>query len=202
MTTQEHEKDRTLLWTGLLAGGFVSACAILAVVAGSMVYAAQQNPKSGAPGMSVGAIHDGSALALDQLAGAATTGGYQPSSAYIEEGADSDEQVIGFGAGEGTGGGGVLSDSAVKGTITRHQNELIQCYAQSLDEDPDLQGRVDFHFRVAGDGHVAMVKVTRSRLADKATEDCFVRAARGWKFPATGGELMTRFDTDFNFTFE
>ncbi|MEM1347784.1 MAG: AgmX/PglI C-terminal domain-containing protein, partial [Myxococcota bacterium] len=71
-----------------------------------------------------------------------------------------------------------------------------------LADDPEMAGRVDFHFRVAGDGHVAMVKITDSGLEDKPTEDCLVQSARRWQFPETGNKQLVKFDTDFEFACE
>jgi hypothetical protein len=131
---------------------------------------------------------------------------YTPTSAYVEEGADSNVTQFGFGSGGSSSGkdapGQVqrLSDSTVDNIMKRHQNELIQCYAKGLQER-DMKGKVDFAFAVAPDGHVAMVKVTRSGLRSKKVEDCFVQKAKDWKFPKSGGGQLTKFDTDFTFTY-
>lgn len=201
----EETEDRTMMLTLLVGGGFVAFCVLGIAVGGGLLYAnthGSANP-SAKPSVTVGALTDGGALDASALTGAAGNN-YKPTSAYIEEGADSDVMVMAFNGSEGgeAGKASTLSDNAVQNTINNHQNDLIQCYAEGLEDNPDLQGRVDFHFRIAGDGHVAMVKVTRSVLEDKATEDCFVRSARGWKFPSTGGESLTKFDTNFNFAFE
>lgn len=201
----EETEDRTMMLTLMIGGGFLAFCALGVAVGGGLLYAnTQGSSKTNAkPSVTVGAITDGKALDASVLTGAAG-GKYKPTSAYVEEGADSDVMVVGFDGSEGGGGAKVttLSDSAVQNTINNHQNDLIQCYADGLEDNPDLQGRVDFHFRIAGDGHVAMVKVTESGLQDKGTEDCFVRSARGWSFPSTGSKSMTKFDTNFNFAFE
>lgn len=129
--------------------------------------------------------------------------GYRPTSQYVEPGADKDEVTLGFEAGEQEGGGGArrLDDEEVQEAVYANQNELIGCYARGLEQNEDLSGRVDFHFRIAGDGHVAMVKVTRSELQDHATEDCFVKKAKQWHFPQTRSEQLVRFDTNFTFAY-
>lgn len=130
---------------------------------------------------------------------------YTPTSQYVEPGADSDVTELDLSASdsapdvdpelidEGP------SEDALQRVITSNQMELIECYAQGLEEDPDLQGRVDFHFRIAPDGHVAMVKVTRSALKDKPTEDCFVNKSRRWSFPKSSKKVALKFDTNLNF---
>ncbi len=128
--------------------------------------------------------------------------GYTPTSAYIEEGADSDVTNMGFEKGAPEGGSKRISDEDVQDVMYGHQNDLLGCYVDGLEDDPDMAGRVDFHFRVRGDGHVAMVKITRSGLHDRATEDCLVGSARRWTFPRTGAAALSKFDTDFTFATE
>ncbi len=130
-----------------------------------------------------------------------------PSSAYIEEGADSKVLQFGFGQ-QGLDGEELqddrkiprlMSDGNVQAVIARNQNDLITCYGEELQYDENLAGKVDFEFAIAPDGHVAMVRVTRSTLRSKSAEDCFVEKARHWRFPRTNQELLTRFETDFTF---
>lgn len=202
MTQQQRDRpDQTMKWTMILGGGFALLCVGALGAGGAMVYASAQKGASAGPRVIMGSVG-----AQPDIAGSVgvpdSADGYVPTSVYVEDGADSDVQVMGFGGKNDDGGGGRLSDHTIQNTILSHQNELIQCYAEGLQSDPELAGRVDFHFRVAGDGHVAMVKVTRSGLRDKGTEDCFVRQARAWSFPSTGGGALTKFDTDFNFVTE
>lgn len=129
-----------------------------------------------------------------------------PSSAYIEEGADS--KVLQFGFGKENADlepqddrkmPRLMSDDNIQSVVSRNQNDLIACYGEELQYDETLTGKVDFEFAVAPDGHVAMVRVTRSTLRSKDAEDCFVEKARHWKFPKTNQDILTRFDTDFTF---
>ena len=128
--------------------------------------------------------------------------GYSPTSAYIEEGADSDVTKMGFDKNSPEGSGKRISDNDVQDVMYDHQNDLLECYIEGLEEDPEMAGRVDFHFRIKGDGGVAMVQITRSGLHDKATEDCLVDSARRWDFPSTGAAALAKFDTDFTFATE
>src|SRR5690554_5529957 len=129
-----------------------------------------------------------------------------PSSAYIEAGADSNVLQFGFGS-ENAGSDQpddqktprMMSDENVQFVVSRNQNDLIACYDEELQYDETLAGKVDFEFAVAPDGHVAMVRVSRSTLRSKDAEDCFVEKARHWKFPKTNQDILTRFETDFTF---
>lgn len=129
-----------------------------------------------------------------------------PSSAYIEEGADS--KVLQFGFGQENAGSDqqedrkvprLMSDDNIQFVVSKNQNDLLTCYGEELQYDETLAGKVDFEFAVAPDGHVAMVRVIRSTLRSKDAEDCFVEKARYWKFPHTNQDILTRFETDFTF---
>lgn len=129
-----------------------------------------------------------------------------PSSAYIEEGADS--EILQFGFASETAAldtpddrkmPRLMSDGNVQAVMSRNQNDLIGCYGEELQNDETLAGKVDFEFAVAPDGHVAMVRVTNSTLRSKNAEDCFVEKARHWQFPRTNQDILTRFETDFTF---
>jgi hypothetical protein len=133
---------------------------------------------------------------------AAPEGPYEPTSEWIEPGLDPEVTNLAMGGGEREPDPNlpeVFSGRAIQQVMNAHQQELVRCYADGLEVDPDLAGRVFFDFGVAPDGHVAMVRVTSSKLRSKETEDCFVEKARHWSFPATRRSVLTRFDTDFNF---
>ena len=128
---------------------------------------------------------------------------YEPTSEYIEPGADSDESAMEFGAAEDSAAQddtAPLDEIDVEEVIEAYHHELIACYAEGL-ERQEMSGRVDFHFRLAPDGHVAMVKITQSELEDPSVEACFVESARRWQFPPTRRSTLMRFDTDFTFAY-
>lgn len=146
-------------------------------------------------------------VASSSLAGAMKRGSsdYTPTSQYVEPGADSDVTELDLSAPDAAPDADPEliddgpSEDSLQRVITQNQMELIECYAQGLEDEPDLQGRVDFHFRIAPDGHVAMVKITRSGLKDKPTEDCFVSKSRRWDFPKSSKKVTLKFDTNLNF---
>lgn len=130
-------------------------------------------------------------------------GEYRPSSEWIEEGLDPNVTTFGFSGKEAPKPNGPeLSEYQIQQLVIQKQNDLMGCYASSLQENDELKGTVDFQFGIAPDGHVAMVKVTGSTLADRDTEDCMVAKARTWSFPQTNRASLMKFDTDFTFTYE
>lgn len=128
---------------------------------------------------------------------------YQPTSVWMEDGLDPNVTKFGFdGKATKNPTGREVSEADVYAMVQEKHHSLMPCYAKGLEEDDDLQGKVDMRFGIAPDGHIAMVKVTRSTLRSKSTEDCFVQAARKWGFPATGRSTLMKFDTDFTFVYE
>ncbi len=127
-----------------------------------------------------------------------------PNSAYVEEGFEPDNLEIDFGAADDEQDSNlprVLSDAQIQSVIDSHQDELVACYGDQLQEDPDLSGRVDVDFAIHPEGRVAMVQVTDSTLRSHAAEDCLVERARRWTFPEVNQAHHTQFDTDFEFSY-
>lgn len=165
----------------------------------------------GALGMSVMAMNKGASrvqprvqmggMVVTDLVGASYLGTqYKPQSMYVEKGADSNVTAFGFSDGDVSDTQGrPLSEHDIQKVMYAHQKGLLECYSEGLEENEELAGRVDFHFRVAKDGHVGMIKITHSALRDKPTEDCMVDEARRWKFPSTNRTGYLKFDTHFDF---
>ena len=130
--------------------------------------------------------------------------GYRPTSKWVEEGVDPDVMQLGFGDDKKHADtpGRELSEGQLQQLVYAKQNALMPCYADALQDNPDLHGTVDMEFGIATDGHLSLVAVRRSSLEDKPTEDCLVERARGWKFPSTGRPGLMKFDTDFTFVYE
>ncbi|MFU8805264.1 MAG: AgmX/PglI C-terminal domain-containing protein [Bradymonadaceae bacterium] len=218
---QEHEQSssekKTASTIRIVAVGLAATFAVVGISAAAALYANPDllenfNFPSGVTGDLSGLFDDGARAGGNAAAGAPAGRGesgrsmaderpeYEgPTSAYIEEGADDRDVAFGFADGA-QAGEEVLSNAAIQRVVNSRQMELVACYGEQLQEDPELEGRVDFEFAIAPDGHVAMVKVTGSALRSKAAEDCFVEKARHWQFPSIDSDIMTRFDTDFMFT--
>ena len=129
-------------------------------------------------------------------------GNYEPTSEWKEEGINLDVQKLSFSGSDyqpPEGAPDMLTNYHIQSVMQQNQRPLLQCYAEQLQENPELAGQVYFDFAVAPDGHVVMVRVASSELRSKPTEDCFVENAKDWDFPATKRDVITRFQTDFNF---
>jgi hypothetical protein len=148
-------------------------------------------------------LQNGGGIATGDLAGAVDGGEqYEPTSGWIEEGLDPNVTTFGFEGKTPEPTGPPMDERQVQSLVYAKQNSLMQCYADALAENPDLQGKVFLKFGIAPDGHVAMVKVTDSSLRSKPTEDCLVEKARTWDFPQTNRSTLLQFETDFTFVYE
>ena len=151
------------------------------------------------PSLCIGVVVFGLVLPL----GAVAQDDYAPTSAYIEKGADRPSIIeVAFGGGV-SGGLGLtqrspLSEEAFAAVMSHRTDDLMACYLRGLKRDPSVGGKVGFHFRIASDGHAAMVQVVHSELRTKRIEDCFVDTARSWRFPRSSAQL-SKFDTELVF---
>lgn len=141
--------------------------------------------------------------ASGEAASAASAGdAYEPTSQWKEEGINLEVQKLSFSESDyepPPDAPDMLTNYHIQSVMQKNQRPLLQCYADQLQENPDLAGQVYFDFAVAPDGRVVMVRVASSQLQSKPTEDCFVEHAKDWNFPATRRDVITRFQTDFNF---
>jgi hypothetical protein len=78
---------------------------------------------------------------------------------------------------------GSLDKEIVRRIVRRHINEVKYCYAQQLQRQPRLRGRVVVQFTISRDGMVLASVLQSSTLASPAAEACITNAVRRWEFP-------------------
>jgi hypothetical protein len=177
------------------------AAAVATVIIGGIAAFILNNPDIAGPSAVNGDITRASGEAASSK-NAQNEGAYEPSSEWREEGIELDVQKLSFSESDykaPEGAPEMLTNYHIQSVMQQNQRPLLECYAEQLHDHPDLAGQVYFDFAVAPDGHVVMVKVASSELRSKPTEDCFVERAKAWEFPATQRDVLTRFQTDFNF---
>ncbi len=76
-----------------------------------------------------------------------------------------------------------LDTSITRRIIRAHINEIRGCYAQGLERNPALQGRVGLELKVNRFGKVVSSRLGRSTLANQRVERCVERRGVDWKFP-------------------
>jgi TonB family protein len=87
----------------------------------------------------------------------------------------------------------------VRAIVTTHSADVRACYDQALARRPSLAGTLSVEFVIGPKGDVTSATVTRSTLGDAAMEDCVVRKARGWRFPAPRGGGTVKVSYPFRF---
>lgn len=122
-------------------------------------------------------------------------GSYRPVAKFAEPGANSNVVEIDLSSASSSS---PLDESQVKSVL--NVRRLAPCYDRWVQKIPQMKGRVWMTFVVAGDGHVASVKITRSQLRSRVVEKCIVDRARRFSFPRSEGGQTTKFDTHFDFT--
>ena len=75
---------------------------------------------------------------------------------------------------------GSLSKAAVRRVVRGHLEEVGRCVGEA-------RGRVVVQFVIGSDGTVLASVAQQSTIGDPPVEQCMVRAARGWVFPASRG---------------
>ncbi len=93
---------------------------------------------------------------------------------------------------------GRLSREVVRRVIRRHLNEVRFCYAQGLEDRPDLAGRVTVQLVINSLGMVWTSAVESSTLGNIPVEQCVVNAVRRWTFPESDGATAVTYPLVFD----
>jgi hypothetical protein len=85
-----------------------------------------------------------------------------------------------------------MDKNVIRRIIRRHINEVRFCYEQELARKPDLGGRVQLQFTIAGSGQVVASALENSTIRNTQVENCIVAAVRRWEFPRPldGGNVI------------
>ncbi|MFN7729714.1 MAG: TonB family protein [Bdellovibrio sp.] len=84
---------------------------------------------------------------------------------------------------------GGLDRDQIAAVINRHKGQIIYCYEQGLQREPDLRGRVSVDFTIGSNGRITSAKVAQSSLESKSVESCMVAKMRTWQFPRPVGSV-------------
>ena len=94
---------------------------------------------------------------------------------------------------------GGLDMDIIRRVVNERRREIRACYEAELQRNPDIAGRVVFHFVITPDGAVAQASVRETTLNNEAVEQCVARRIRQWRFPEPRGGGIVRVDYPFNF---
>jgi hypothetical protein len=83
--------------------------------------------------------------------------------------------------------------ATVKKTVQRYAGQLKYCYESRLKANPDLGGRVEIEWNIAG-GRVTSASVFANTTGDSELADCIVGKIKRWTFPTEiEGEVLWPF---------
>ena len=94
---------------------------------------------------------------------------------------------------------GGLDHDQIAEVIRRHMGEVVNCYEQALQKQPNLSGRMNTKFIIGGSGSVASAQVVHSSVKSAAVESCVISRLRSWKFPKPQGNVDVRVSYPFAF---
>lgn len=84
---------------------------------------------------------------------------------------------------------GGLDRDQIAAVINRNKGQIIYCYEQGLQAQPELRGRVSVQFVIGPAGRITSASVAQSSLRSKAVETCMVSKMRNWQFPRPIGNV-------------
>jgi len=76
---------------------------------------------------------------------------------------------------------------SIMGTIRKHQNEVVDCYARVAENKPDVAGQLTVSWTLGGNGKPTMTNIARDTLGDPAVAACVKQKAMKWQFPPPSG---------------
>lgn len=100
-----------------------------------------------------------------------------------------------------TGSGGVAlieEESEVSGGLDREViaqyiktrlGQILYCYERQLSATPDIYGKVNVKFTIAGSGQVEAQAVNESTLQSRPVENCVLSKISRWRFPEPRGGI-------------
>lgn len=82
---------------------------------------------------------------------------------------------------------GPTAGVSIMGTIRKHQNEVIDCYARVAESRPEIAGQLTMTWTLGGDGKPTMAAVARNTMGDASVGTCVKNASLKWQFPKPAG---------------
>lgn len=79
------------------------------------------------------------------------------------------------------------ASASIMGTIRRHQNEVIDCYAKVANSKPNVAGKLTLRWTLGADGKPTMAAVAANTLGDASVGQCVKNRSMKWQFPKPAG---------------
>ena len=90
---------------------------------------------------------------------------------------------------------GDLDRIIIRKVVNQRKRTIKQCYTDALKEPPGMSGKVVIAWQIDATGNVSEASIESSTLADESVENCLVRNAKTWRFPAPrdGGVVRVKY---------
>ncbi len=82
---------------------------------------------------------------------------------------------------------GGLDREVIAGYIKTQLGQILYCYERQLSATPELFGKIDVKFTIAGSGQVETQSIFDSTLKNNSVENCILGKIAKWKFPEPRG---------------
>lgn len=93
---------------------------------------------------------------------------------------------------------GPLDSAIVRRVVARNQAQILHCYEQLLNRQPEASGRVIVEFVVVPSGSVSAASVRENATGDTGLASCIANAVRRWSYPER--EAVTAVQFPFHLT--
>jgi TonB family protein len=84
---------------------------------------------------------------------------------------------------------GGLDRDQIAAVINKNKGQIIYCYEQGLQGQPELRGRVSVQFVIGAKGRITVASVAQSSLRSKQVEGCMLAKMKTWQFPPPTGNV-------------
>lgn len=89
---------------------------------------------------------------------------------------------------EATVAGGLDRDQ-IAAVINRNRGQIVYCYEQGLQGQPNLSGRVAVDFVIGANGRISKAKIAQTSLGSQMVESCILAKMKNWQFPRPVGKV-------------
>ncbi len=93
---------------------------------------------------------------------------------------------------------GGLDMDQIQAVINRNKGQIVYCYEQGVQRQPDLRGRVSVQFVIGPSGRITTAQVAHTSLRSSEVESCMVAKMRTWQFPHPVGNVSVDVLYPFN----
>jgi len=91
------------------------------------------------------------------------------------------------GAGDETGGTGILDSAKVTKTVRSKMSALQNCYEKALNKNPTLEGKISVKFTIGTSGRVTSASASTDSLGNASVTTCVLDKFRGFAFDKPEG---------------